>query len=242
VGIDFLSTPFDLDSVNFLTTLGMPLWKIPSGEITNKLYLTKLAQTKKPIILSTGMSTLEEIEEALELFQNIDREDITLLHCNTEYPTPYDDVNLYAMKTLQERFGVKIGYSDHTVGIEIPIAATTLGACVIEKHFTLDKSMQGPDHKASLEPEELAAMVRAIRHVENAMGDGRKQPSLSEYKNRAIARKSIVAKDDIRKGELLTDTNLTTKRPGDGISPMKWDKVIGTCAVRDFIRDEKIEL
>jgi N,N'-diacetyllegionaminate synthase len=242
VGIDFLSTPFDLDSVNFLTTLGMPLWKIPSGEITNKPYLTKLAQTKKPIILSTGMSTLEEIEEALELFKNIDREDITLLHCNTEYPTPYDDVNLYAMKTLQERFGVKIGYSDHTVGIEIPIAATTLGACVIEKHFTLDKSMQGPDHKASLEPEELAAMVRAIRHVENAMGDGRKQPSLSEYKNRAIARKSIVAKEDIRKGELLTDTNLTTKRPGDGISPMKWDKVIGTCAVRDFIRDEKIEL
>jgi N,N'-diacetyllegionaminate synthase len=242
VEIDFLSTPFDLDSVDFLNTLGMPLWKIPSGEITNKPYLTKLAQTKKPIILSTGMSTLEEIEEALKLFHSYDREDITLLHCNTEYPTPYGDVNLCAMKSLREHFGVKVGYSDHTIGLEIPIAATALGACVIEKHFTLDRTMPGPDHKASLEQKELAEMVRAIRNVENAMGDGRKQPSSSEYKNRVIARKSIVANGDIHKGELLTDVNMTTKRPGDGISPMLWDKVIGTRAVKDFIRDEKIEL
>lgn len=240
--IDFLSTPFDLDSIDFLTKLNMPLWKIPSGEITNLPYLWKIAATKKPIILSTGMSTMEEIGEALEIFKDYDRGDITLLHCNTEYPTPFSDVNLRAMLSIRDSFGVNVGYSDHTVGIEIPIAAVALGACVIEKHFTLDKTLPGPDHKASLEPDELATMVSAIRNVEQAIGDGVKQPSQSELKNRAIVRKSIVAKSDIHKGEQFTDMNLTTKRPGDGISPMKWDEIIGRAASRDFQADEKIEL
>ncbi len=241
VGIEFLSTPFDHDSIDFLITLGMPLWKIPSGEITNKPYLMKIARTKKPIILSTGMSTMQEIGEALEVYFGYDLKCITLLHCNTEYPTPYQDVNLRAMRSLREAFGVNIGYSDHTKGIEIPIAAVAVGACVIEKHFTLDQTMPGPDHKASLEPTELTAMVNAIRNVEQAMGSSIKQPSPSEFKNRAIARKSIVANRDIRKGEIFTEDNLTVKRPGDGISPMKWDKVLGKIANRDFVKDEKIE-
>lgn len=240
--IDFLSTPFDHDSIDFLATLEMPFWKIPSGEITNMPYLIKIKQTKLPIVLSTGMSTLEEIADALKLFCDYKREDITLLHCNTEYPTPYVDVNLNAMKTLKERFGVPVGYSDHTKGIEISIAAAAIGANIIEKHFTLDKTMEGPDHIASLEPKELAAMIAAIRNVEQSMGNGIKQPSTSELKNKIIARKSIVAVRTIKKGELFSEDNLTTKRPGNGISPMKWDEVIGTVAYRDFEQDEKIEL
>lgn len=242
VDIDFLSTPFDHDSIDFLEGLNMPVWKIPSGEITNMPYLKRLAVTGRPIILSTGMSTMEEIGQALELFRDYDRSTITLLHCNTQYPTPYCDVNLKAMLTLKEYFGVNVGYSDHTTGIEIPIAAAALGACVVEKHFTLDKNMPGPDHSSSLEPSQLAAMVSAIRHIELALGDGVKKPSPSERKNRVAARKSIVAKRDIGKGELLTEDNLTAKRPGDGISPMNWDMVIGKTADRNYIRDEKIEL
>lgn len=242
VGIDFLSTPFDNDSIDFLSTLRMPVWKIPSGEITNKPYLLKIEQTKRPIILSTGMSTMEEIAEALEIFKNYDRNIITLLHCNTEYPTPYGDVNLNAMKTLKEAFGVRVGYSDHTRGIEVAVAAVALGASVIEKHFTLDNNMPGPDHKASLEPAELSEMVKAIRNVEQALGDGVKKPSPSEIKNISIARKSIVASRDICQGESFTEGNITVKRPGDGLSPMKWFDILGKTANRDFIRDEKIEL
>lgn len=240
-GIDFISTPFDLDSIDFLSGLGMPVWKIPSGEITNKPYLRRIEQTKMPIILSTGMSTMEEIEAALSVFREYDRKDITLLHCNTEYPTPFTDVNLKAMDMLRESFGVKVGYSDHTLGIEVPIAAAALGACVIEKHFTLDRSMPGPDHKASLEPEELAYMVSGIRNVEAALGDGIKAPSASEIKNRGAARKSVVANRHIRRGELFTEENLTAKRPGDGISPMEWDELIGKAADRDYEIDEKIQ-
>lgn len=242
VGIDFLSTPFDNDSIDFLAGLKMPLWKIPSGEITNKPYLKKIAATGKPVILSTGMCTMEEIEAALCIFEKYEKENITLLHCNTEYPTPFTDVNLRAMKTMEKVFKVKVGYSDHTRGIEIPIAAVALGACVIEKHFTLDRTLPGPDHKASLEPAELGAMVRAIRNVELALGSDRKMPSGSEEKNRIVARKSIVAKHDIKKGETLTEDNLTTKRPGNGISPMLWDEVIGLPAIRDFKTDEQIEI
>ena len=242
VEIDFLSTPFDLDSIDFLMELNMPVWKIPSGEITNKPYLKKIAATKKPIILSTGMSTLEEIEAALRCFHHYQKEDITLLHCNTEYPTPFTDVNLRAMRVMEDRFGVRIGYSDHTVGSEISIAAAALGACVIEKHFTLDRTLPGPDHKASLEPAELTAMILAIRNIELALGCDVKQPTSSEIKNRNVARKSIVAKRDIKTGELFTEENLTTKRPGDGVSPMRWDEVIGLPAARDFRMDEPIEL
>lgn len=239
--IDFISTPFDEESVDFLDTLNMPFWKIPSGEITNLPYLYKIAKTKKPIILSTGMCTLEEIGEALDIFGDYNREDITVLHCNTEYPTPFEDVNLNAMKTLKEKFHVKVGYSDHTQGIEIPIAAVALGAEVIEKHFTLDKNMPGPDHKASLEPDELKEMVKAIRNIEISLGNGEKYPSESEKKNIAVARKSIVAKKDIKKGDIFTEENITTKRPGNGISPMEWFKVLGRKAIKDFQKDELIE-
>jgi len=241
VGIEFLSTPFDYDSLNFLTTLSIPIWKIPSGEITNKPFLMKIEQTKRPIILSTGMSTMEEIAAALEIFSDYDRKDISLLHCNTEYPTPYEDVNLRAMGTLWEAFGVKVGYSDHTRGIEIPIAAVALGASIIEKHFTLDNGMPGPDHKASLNPIELSEMVKAIRNVEQALGDCVKKPSPSEMKNISIARKSIVASRNILQGEAFCEENITTKRPGDGISPMYWFDVLGKTANRDFKKDEKIE-
>lgn len=242
LGIDFLSTPFDDDSIDFLNTLNMSVWKIPSGEITNKPYLLKISRTKQPIILSTGMSSLEEIKEALELFNNYSREDITLLQCNTEYPTPFEDVNLNAMATLRKSFGVKIGYSDHTLGIEIAIAAVALGAEVIEKHFTLDRSMEGPDHRASLEPKELKQMVDSIRNVEKALGDSIKKPSPSELNNTAIVRKSIVARRDIERGEIFTEMNITTKRPGDGISPMRWDEVIGNAANKNYKKDEKIIL
>ena len=242
IGIDFLSTPFENDSIDFLNTLDMPYWKIPSGEITNKPYLIRLSKTRRPIILSTGMSTMNEISDALDIFADYSKSDIILLHCNTEYPTPYSDVNLLAMKTLGEAFGVRFGYSDHTRGIEIPVAAAALGASVIEKHFTLDHSMQGPDHKASLEPEQLSDMVSAIRNVECALGSSEKRPSASELKNITAIRKSIVAKSSIKKGETFTEDNITTKRPGTGITPMKWSEVLGLTAKRDFHMDENIEL
>ena len=242
IGIRYLSTPFDLDSIDFLATLDMPVWKIPSGEITNLPYLEKAAALKKPLILSTGMSMLSEIEDALAVLEENGCEDVTLLHCNTEYPTPMEDVNLLAMRDLEEQFALPVGFSDHTLGIEADIAAAALGACVIEKHFTLDKTLEGPDHQASLEPDELEAMVRAIRNIEKALGTGEKHVTPSEAKNRPIARKSIVAKRAIKKGEVFTAENLTTKRPGDGISPMRWYDVLGKEASRDFAEDEKISL
>lgn len=242
IGITFLSTPFDLESIAFLNTLNMPFWKIPSGEITNLPYLMAIAKTGKPVVMSTGMCEVEEIQAAIEVLRANGTPKITLLHCNTEYPTPYTDVNLRAMAAMRDHFGLEVGYSDHTPGIEVPIAAAALGAAVIEKHFTLDRNMEGPDHKASLEPEELKAMVAGIRHVEMALGDGVKRPSPSERKNMDIARKSIVARRAIRRGELLTEENLTAKRPGSGISPMRWFEVVGTQAVRDFAEDELIEL
>lgn len=240
--IEFLSTAFDNQSIEFLSTIDMERWKIPSGEITNLPYLIKIANLKQPVILSTGMSTLEEIETAVSVLKNNGVTDLTVLHCTTEYPTPFEDVNLNAMHTIKEKFGVKIGYSDHTTGIEVPIAAVALGATVIEKHFTLDRNMEGPDHKASLEPHELKAMVDAIRNIEKALGSGIKQPAESEKKNMAIARKSIVAKVEIKAGELLTEDNITVKRPGNGISPMSWFDVIGTKATRDYQEDELIEI
>ena len=241
IGIAFLSTPFDFDSLDFLNTIDMPFWKIPSGEITNYPYLVALAKTGKPIVMSTGMCTMQEIGEAVDVLKENGAGEIKLLHCNTEYPTPFEDVNLTAMEDIRKTFGVEVGYSDHTKGIEIPIAAAALGATVIEKHFTLDKNMEGPDHKASLEPQELAQMVCAIRNIEKALGDGVKRPSKSEEKNKPIARKSIVAQKEIKKGEVLTADNLTVKRPGEGISPMQWEKVLGTKAIRDFAPDELIE-
>lgn len=242
IGIAFLSTPFDFESIDYLNTVDMPFWKIPSGEVTNYPYLVALAKTKKPIVMSTGMCTMEEIAEAVAILKNNGTDELSLLHCNTEYPTPFEDVNLRAMEHIKAEFGVPVGYSDHTKGIEIPIAAAALGAVIVEKHFTLDKNMEGPDHKASLEPWELAQMVSTIRNVEKALGDGRKKPSKSEEKNKPIARKSIVAQRSIQKGELLTEENLTVKRPGEGISPMLWEQVIGSKAIRDFKADEMIEL
>ncbi len=243
VGIGFMSTPFDLVSIDVLEPLDMDYYKIPSGEITNLPYLRKIASKHRPVIMSTGMCEMQEIEDAIQVLERggIDRRHITILHCNTEYPTPMRDVNLRAMQTIGEQLGVAVGYSDHTRGIEVPIAAVALGAAVIEKHFTLDKTMPGPDHKASLEPDELKAMVDAIRNIEMALGTGEKHVTASERPNMIVARKSIVAACDIRKGEILTEENITTKRPGNGISPMEWDSVIGTKAVRDFAYDELIE-
>jgi len=240
--IEFLSTPFDLESIDFLNKLNLPQWKIPSGEITNLPYLIKIAKTQKPVIMSTGMSDLKEVGEAVDILRQYGAGKLTLLHCNTEYPTPYEDVNLYAMLTLKKEFGVEVGYSDHTLGIEVPIAATAMGAAMIEKHFTLDKNMEGPDHKASLEPYELANMVKAIRNTEAALGNEIKIPSPSEQKNIDIARKSIIAATTIRCGETFTESNITTKRPGNGISPMRWFDVLGKTATRDFEEDELIEL
>jgi N,N'-diacetyllegionaminate synthase len=243
--IKFLSTPFDLESIDLLKNIGITLGKIPSGEITNLPYLRKMAQNFEQIIMSSGMANLQEVEEAIQVLlqSGTKHENITVLHCNTEYPTPMQDVNLLAMNTIQEKLGVKIGYSDHTLGIEVPIAAVALGATVIEKHFTLDKNMEGPDHQASLEPQELKAMVTAIRNIEKAIaGTGIKETSDSERKNMVIARKSILAAKDIKKGEVFDENNLIVKRPGNGISPMKWDTVIGKVAVRDFQADELIEL
>lgn len=241
IGIRFLSTPFDLESIDFLDTLGCDIWKIPSGEMTDLPYLEKIAATGKDIILSTGMSEIKEIEAALSVLRQ-GTDNIILLHCTTQYPAPYEDVNLRAMQTLKQRFGYEVGYSDHTEGIVIPIAAAAMGATVIEKHFTLDKTMEGPDHKASLEPEEFADMVRSIRRLEVAMGTGEKKPAPSELANRTVARKSIIAAKEIRRGEIFTEENLTTKRPGSGISPMRWHEILGKKAVRDFAEDELIEL
>ena len=241
-GIQFLSTPFDIDSIEFLSSIGCRLWKIPSGEITNLPYLERIGKLHQPIILSTGMSTLNEIQEALNVLYDSGAAKITLLHCTTEYPAPFETVNLKAMLTLKEKFQTDVGYSDHTMGTEIPIAAAALGAVVIEKHFTLSRSMEGPDQKASLEPGEFKSMVSAIRHIEMAMGDGEKKPAQSEMANRIVARKSIIARKPVAKGEILTEENITTKRPGNGLSPMMWHEVLGTAAVHDFKEDELIEL
>lgn len=242
VGIGFLSTPFDLESIDFLEGLHMDFWKIPSGEITNLPYLVRIARTGREIVMSTGMCSITDIEAAMDILQKNGAGAITLLHCNTQYPTPMEDVNLRVMHTLREHFGVPVGYSDHTVGIEVPIAAAALGATVIEKHFTLDHTMEGPDHRASLEPDELRAMVAAIRHIEVALGDPAKTVTASESGNRTVARKSIVARREIRKGEIFDETNLTVKRPGNGISPMRWNEILGMQAIRDFEEDELIEI
>lgn len=238
----FLSTPFDNKSIEFLDEIGMPIWKIPSSDITNLPYLIRIAETHKPVILSSGMSTMCDIENAFSVLRKFGSEDITILHCTTEYPAPIEEVNLMAMKSIKETFNCKVGYSDHTEGIEVPIIAAALGASVIEKHFTLDRKMEGPDHKASLEPDELKKMIEAIRIVELSMGDGIKRVSSSEEKNLEAARKSIVAKRKISTGELLTESNITVKRPGTGISPMKWFEVLGTNAKRDYNEDELIEI
>lgn len=242
--IRFFSTAFDLESIEFLHDLHLGLWKVPSGEVTNYPYLRKVASFGEEVILSTGMCEMNDIEAALEVLlgNGLHKEQITLLHCNTDYPTPYEDVNLRAMIEIRNRFDVSVGYSDHTRGIEVPIAAVAMGASVIEKHFTLDRNMEGPDHKASLEPDELKAMVNAIRNVESALGDGHKTISPSERKNMAVARKSIVAATRIKAGELLSEQNLTVKRPGSGISPMRWNEVIGQKAKHDFNEDDLIEL
>lgn len=240
--IEFLSTPFDIDSADFLHKLGMHTWKIPSGEITNLPLLMHIAAFGEKIIMSSGMSTLSEVRDAVEVLKKNGAEDITLLQCNTEYPTPFEDVNLRVMQTLREEFGLPTGYSDHTLGIEAAVAAAALGAEVIEKHFTLDRIMDGPDQVASIEPEELKKLIMSIRNVEKALGTGVKIPSESEKKNMSIARKSIVAARNIKKGEIFSEDNITCKRPGSGISPMKWFEVIGEAAIRDFTEDELIEL
>ena len=242
--IRFWSTAFDLESIDFLHSLGLNLWKIPSGEITNYPFIKKIATFREPVIMSTGMCDEQDIKNAMDVLLNngVSKDQITILHCNTQYPTPMKDVNLKAMLTIKNDFGTIVGYSDHTRGIEVPIAAVALGAQVIEKHFTLDRNMQGPDHKASLEPNELKAMVTAIRNIEQALGTGRKSISESECANICVARKSIVAKTNIKKGEVLTDNNLTVKRPGSGISPMQWEIVIGTKAIKNYQPDELIEL
>ena len=240
----FLSTPFDSESADLLNNLGLDIFKIPSGEITNLPYLRKIGGYKKTVILSTGMSTLEEVKEALNVLitSGTLKENITVLHANTEYPTPIEDVNLKAMQTIAQEFDVKVGYSDHTEGIEVPIAAAAMGAKVIEKHFTIDKTLEGPDHKASLSLKELKTMVAAIRNIEKALGDGIKQPSRSEKKNIEIMRKSIVALTNIKKGEIFSENNIAVKRPANGINPMRWDKIIGKVSLRDYNEDELIEL
>lgn len=242
--IEFLSTGFDIESINFLASLNQKYFKIPSGEITNLPYLRHIGAFNKLVILSTGMATLGEVEQAINALEEAgtSRNQITILHCTTEYPTPMSEVNLRAMLTLQKAFQLAVGYSDHTKGIEISLAAMAMGASVIEKHFTLDRNLPGPDHRASLEPYELRQMISAIRNIENAMGDGIKRPTASEKKNRLVARKSIVACRPISKGETFTAENLTVKRPGTGISPMEWDEVLGKNASRGFAVDELIEL
>ncbi len=243
--IKFFSTAFDLESMQYLKDIGLDLVKIPSGEITNLPYLRLAAKLFRKVILSTGMATMQEIKDAVNVFTDngISKENITVLHCTTEYPTPMADVNLKAMNAIANEMHTAVGYSDHTEGIEVPVAAVALGAVVIEKHFTLDKTMEGPDHKASLEPDELTAMVKAIRNIEHAIsGSGIKEPAASEIKNITIGRKSIIAKKEIKQGEIFTEENLTVKRPGTGISPMKWDEVMGKAAVKDFKEDEIISL
>ncbi len=243
-GIIFLSTPFDLESIDLLNKFKLNIFKIPSGEITNLPFLRKIGKLQRKIIMSTGMADIKETKTALDMLMSSGtaKKDITVLHCNTEYPTPYEDVNLRAMLTIKDTFGVNVGYSDHTLGIEIPIAAVALGATVIEKHFTLNKSMKGPDHNVSLEPKEFKAMVEAIRHIEVAFGSSIKKPSNSERKNITAIRKSIVALKNIKKGEIFSEENITTKRPATGISPMQWDKVIGKTAQRDFKKDRAIQI
>lgn len=245
LGIMFFSTAFDSESIDYLHSLNLGLWKIPSGEVTNYPFLKRVAAFNEKTILSTGMCEMQDVRNAVEaLYENgLSKENLILLHCNTEYPTPYEDVNLKAMEALRKEFEVEVGYSDHTQGIEVPIAAVALGASVIEKHFTLDRTLPGPDHKASLEPDELKVMVRAIRNIEKAIGgDGIKHVSGSERKNIVVARKSIVAACDIKRGEVFTEQNLTVKRPGSGISPMRWEEVLGQSAKKDFYEDDLIEL
>lgn len=242
IGIGFLSTPFDLESIEFLKKFSMDYWKLPSGEITNYPYLDRIARDGKNIILSTGMSTLKEIDAALQILEKYNKKQISILHCNTEYPTPYEDVNLKVIPMLKEKYKCSVGYSDHTTGTEVPIAAVALGAEIIEKHFTLDKNMEGPDHKASLEPDELCTMIKSIRNIEKAIGVSQKIVTSSEKKNIGIVRKSIVAKTIIKEGECFTEENITTKRPGTGITPMRWNEIIGKKAKKEFQRDEQIEL
>lgn len=242
IGIQYLSTAFDLPSIDFLETLDMPFHKVPSGEITNLPYLERIAATGRPVLVSTGMCEMEEVEQAVTVLKTGGCGELTLLHCNTEYPTPYEDANLRAMRALQKRFNCKVGYSDHTAGVTAAVAAVALGACVIEKHFTLDKTQPGPDHKASLEPQELTLLCRAVRDTEKLLGGGEKHVTQSEAKNRAVARKSIVALQYITRGEVFTEENLTVKRPGTGVSPMRWHEVLGKKAPRDFEEDECIEL
>ncbi len=241
--IEFMSTPFDEVSIEMLNNIGLKRAKIPSGEITNLPYLRKVGRSGKPVVMSTGMATIEEVRAAVDVLleAGVKKDNLTLLHCNTEYPTPMEDVNLNAMLTMRDELCVNAGYSDHTLGIEVPVAAVAMGAIVIEKHFTLDRSLSGPDHAASLEPEELNAMVTSIRNIEKAMGDGVKKPSPSEIKNIPIARKSIVAKKTINKGERFSKENLTVKRPGTGISPMKWDSIIGKESETSFMPDDLIQ-
>lgn len=242
IQIAFLSTAFDMESQKFLESLEPFCYKVPSGEITNYPYLKAIGETGRDVILSTGMCEIFEVEDAVKVLRENGAGEIVLLHCTTEYPAPIEDVNLRAMQTLAKYFGTKVGYSDHTEGIEVPVAAVAMGASVIEKHFTLDRRMEGPDHKASLEPEELAEMVQAIRKVEQALGSDRKQVTRREAANRQVARKSIVAARDIQAGEIFTEENLTVKRPGDGLSPMKWKEVLGKTALRDFRKEERIVL
>ena len=240
--IKFLSSPFDIESVNLLFKLKIPFFKIPSGEITNLPYLRLVGSLGKPVVLSTGMSTMREIKDALGLLikSGLDKKKITILHCNTEYPTPMKDVNLNAMLTIKNELNVKVGYSDHTLGTEVPIAAVALGAEIIEKHVTLDSTLSGPDHAASLEPENFISMVKAIRNIEKAIGDGVKKPSVSEMKNISVVRKSIVANKNIEKGELLTEKNLSVIRTTKGISPMKWDKIVGSVAEKKYKKNDLI--
>lgn len=238
----FLSTPFDIESVKMLVELGIEIIKIPSGEITNLPYLREVAKQKKKVILSTGMSNMQEVKEAVQILRQNGTEAITVLHCNTQYPTPMEDVNLKAMINMKDELELPVGYSDHTQGIEVPIAAVAMGATVIEKHFTLDRTMEGPDHKASLEPNELIVMVKAVRNIEKALGNGNKNITKSEKDNLSVARKSIVAACKIEKGELFTEKNLTVKRPGNGISPMKWDEIIGKVSDKTYDVDEMIIL
>lgn len=242
IGIGFISTPFDFESIDFLSTFNMDFWKIPSGEITNLPYLEAIAATGRKVVMSTGMCDINEIKVAIEILEEKGNYDIELLHCNTQYPTPYEHVNLSAMKMIADETGKTVGYSDHTQGIEVPIAAVAMGAKIIEKHFTLDKNMEGPDHRASLNPVELKAMVTAIRNIELVIGTGIKEPTESEKSNRQVVRKSIVAKKAIKCGEFFTVDNLTTKRPGNGISPMKWYDILGQKANRDYEEDEAIDL
>jgi len=240
--IGFLSTAFDHDSIELLAELDIPFYKIPSGEITNLPYLRHIGRMGKPVVMSTGMATLDEVRAAMDilLVAGVKKDDLTILHCTTEYPTPFRDVNLKAMQTMRDELGVDVGYSDHTIGIDVPVAAVAMGAGIIEKHFTLDRTLPGPDHAASLEPDELKDMVLAIRNIEDALGDGVKRPSESEEKNISIVRKSIVAAGAIRKGELLSSQNLAVKRPGTGVSPMEWDRVVGTVVDREYSKDDLI--